>query len=415
MNHDVRSCLSMALAALTLALAGCSPGSDTAVIHVYDAYEGSAPYPNKRPAHVLPTGPMGLTSDNGSDSITLVDLTLNQTVTSFPIGRDPIDNDGPHHLAYDRAAGVVYVALAYPAPVLAPGPHAAHGSSTRAGYVQKLAISEDGADLRPLGEVRVESNPGDIVLSEDGARLVVSHFDLQRALDPKRPIEERRATLALIDPLTIGSASPSRELITTCVAPHGVSLSRPSGDVAYVACYGEDALAIVDLASLTVTRVPVGPSPGDPGSPSYGPYSVVASPDGDSLAIGSTESRDVRLFHPSLAAMDPLVYKTQGAPYFAAWSADGATLYVPTQAPDAIVAFDVGTGDKLVTRSFIADECVSPHEVMIHPSGSPLYLVCEGDHLSPGHVLAIDPATLTTTATMGVGVYPDRLSIGVLP
>src|SRR5690606_32239529 len=128
--------------------------------------------------------------------------------------------------------------------------------------------------------------------------------------------------------------------------------------------------------------------------PSYGPYSIIASPDGDRLAIGNTESRDVRFFLPSTSQMDPLVLKTQGAPYFAAWSADGRTVYVPTQAPDAIIAFDASTGERIATRGFVGAECQAPHEAMLGGDTDTLYLVCEGDHSEPGHVLALDRATL---------------------
>ena len=112
-----------------------------------------------------------------------------------------------------------------------------------------------------LGQVRVDPNPGDIVLSQDGSRLVVSHFDLQRAIANPSNIEAARATLAVIDPeavLLSGSAIPKR--LPICIAPHGVALSKPDGARAFVACYGEDALAVADLndPSAPVKRIPMG-------------------------------------------------------------------------------------------------------------------------------------------------------------
>lgn len=394
---------------LVAAAVGCN-GTDTEPIkHEYDSYQGEA-YPDRRPAFQLPNGDVGLTSDNGSDSVSVLDLVNQKTLGAAPVGRDPVDNDGPHHIAGDRGGGFAYVALAYPAPVIAPGPHAAHGSSSRSGFVQKLALD----DLRVLGEVRIDPNPGDIVLSDDKARLVVSHFDLKKALTPGAAIEDKRATLALLDPAQIlaeGSTDPVR--ITTCVAPHGVALSRPDAKTAYVACYGEDAIAIVNLddPKAEVVRVPIGAGGGQGGAPTYGPYSAVLSPMGKKLAVGDTESKDVRVFDVETRSFDPKVIKTMGAPYFTTWSADESKLFVPTQTPDALLVVDLATGAPVMSRDFDRATCIAPHEAVFSSDGATLYLVCEGDHVVPSVVLALDPATLGTKAVMNVGIYPDRVTI----
>jgi YVTN family beta-propeller protein len=401
------ACVALGLASVL----GCTrTETEEKIVHVYDPYEGPPVYPNRRPTFELPAGDVGLVSNNGSDTISVLDLTTNQVLGSAPVGRDPVDIDGPHHLAGDRARGVAFVALAYPAPALTPGPHAAHGSSVRDGFVQKLALD----DLRVLGEVRVDKNPGDIVLSDDGARIVVSHFDLQKALTVGAGIDDRRATLAVIDSAEVlASGSPDAARITTCVAPHGVALSRPDGARAYVACYGEDVIAVVDVTDpkAEVLRVPVGPSPGGAGQPTYGPYSAVLSPGGQKIALGNTESKDVRVFDVAASAMTPIVIQTLGAPYFMAWSSDETLLYIPTQSPDALVVADAATGTVVASRPFDKATCQLPHETTFNTDDSTLYIVCEGDHKLPGVVLGIDPSTLDTTATLPVGVYPDRLAI----
>jgi DNA-binding beta-propeller fold protein YncE len=385
--------------------AACSGGAE----------EGARPgaqgesFPNRRPKFPLPAGDVGVTSDNGSDTLTVLDLEAFEALGAAPVGRDPVDRDGPHHVAIDRAAGIVFTALAYPAPAVAPGPHAAHGSAARAGYVQKLALD----DLRPLGEVRVEQNPGDIVLSEDGTRLVVSHFDLRRALENDE-LEARRATLALLDPAAVTSASSAAPLlVTTCVAPHGVALSRPSGERAFVACYGEDAVAVVDTTDPAAPPelVSVGPG-GSPGRPLYGPYAAVLSNDGSLLAVSNTVSADVRLFATAERSFRESVLTPSGTPYFAAWAAGDSVLYVPTQNPDGIEAFDVASGERLRRRSFEQDECELPHEVVFGSDPSRLFVVCEGDHAAPSVVLALEPEAFTTLGTLSVGVFPDRLAVG---
>ena len=390
---------------------GCTrTETDEPIVYSYDPYTGPAAYPNRRPQLTAPNGDLGLVSNNGSDTVSALDLVNNKVLGSAPVGRDPVDGDGPSPLAGDRAKGFAYVALTYPAPVLTPGAHSAHGSSSRSGFVQKLALD----DLRILGEVRVDKNPGDVVLSEDGSRLVVTHFDLNKALHPGLKLQEKRATLAVIHPDQILPAgSPDPVQITTCIAPHGVALSRPDGKLAFAACYGEDAIAVVDVTdpSAAVLRIPVGDSPGEPGQPSYGPYSAVLSPTGARLVVGNTESKDVRLFDVTSKTMLPLIIKTQGAPFFVAWSSDEKSLYIPTQSPDTLLVADVGTGDVVTSRTFDKATCKLPHEAVFSTDGATLYVVCEGDHVTPSVILALDPSTLETKATMPVGVYPDRLAI----
>jgi hypothetical protein len=44
-----------------------------------------------------------------------------------------------------------------------------------------------------------------------------------------------------------------------------------------------------------------------------------------------------------------------------------------------------------------------------------VYLVCEGDQVSPSVVLSLDADTLATKLSLPVGVYPDRMVIGGAP
>lgn len=369
-------------------------------------------FPNRRERFELPAGALGLVSNNGSDDLTLLDLDAAEVIGSAPAGRDPIDIDGPHHVALDRARGVVFTALAYPAPTTAPGPHAAHGASQRPGQVLKLALD----DFRPLGAVRVDTNPGDIVLSDDGTRLVVSHFDLLRATR-SRELAAQRATLAILDPAAIqGDGDAAPRFVSTCVAPHGVVLSRPAGELAFVACYGEDAVAIVDTneGGAESELVSVGPG-GTPGNPLYGPYSAVLSHDGTRVALGNTESKEVRFLDVETRSMLSTALLCEGAPYFPAWSADDRHLFVPTQTPDALLVFELGNPRPVQRRSFEPDECERPHEVTFTPDGATLFVVCEGDHVTNSVVLALDPETLEIRTSLPVGVYPDRLAVGGAP
>ncbi len=55
------------------------------------------------------------------------------------------------------------------------------------------------------------------------------------------------------------------------------------------------------------------------------------------------------------------------------------------------------------------DGCISPHEAVLSADEQTLYVVCEGDHMAPGTVVALDTADLSTRWSATAGVYPDRL------
>lgn len=387
-----------------VATLACS-SADPSVIYEYDAYQGDA-FPNKREPLSIPAGGAMFVTNSYEDTLSVLDAAAGHTLGTYPVGRDPVSLDGPHHVSVSEAGDAVYVALSYPAVDTGEGPHAAHGSSVKSGYAQKL----DGRDFHVIGQVRVDNNPGEIVLSKDGKRLVTSHFDLVRALDNLDDIDAARATIAVIDPGTMAlTNSPSPKRIVTCVAPHGMALSEPDGAKAYVACYGEDVVAIVDIEEGTVDRVPVADGASGFGDPQYGPYSASLSPNGDRVAFGNTVSKDVRFLDTATGKMLPLLtLKTLGAPYFPAWSADGKTLVVPLQGPDAVVVFDVETKAQLMYRGFTGDECRLPHVVERMGDGT-FALACEGDHKGAGKVIWLDSSSLATMRAAEVGVYPDAL------
>ncbi|HTN89532.1 MAG TPA: YncE family protein [Sorangium sp.] len=396
-----------ALAAATLA--SCSD-PDPIIENRYGAYAGDA-YPDRRPEIVIPEGGMGVVTDSLSDTISLIALETGERFGVRPVGRDPVTIDGPHRVAVDAAGGALYIALSYPDTAGSVGPHAVHGGSAVAGYVQKLALD----DLRPLGQVRVEANPGDIVISEDGGRVVVSHFDLKRALDNPENLAAARASLAIVDPdavLSQGSAAPT--LIPVCKAANGIALSRPDGARAYVACYGDDALAIVDLTdpNAEVKLVPVGPPlSSDAHASAYGPYAVMMSPDQKTIAVSNTDSREVRFFDVASETFDESrTILTIGAPYFGAWTPDGSAIYIPTQVPGTIVRIGATPDGSAAVSRNISEECLRPHLAELDEEHG-LFIVCEGDQtVTPGKVLRLDPKTLETLSVAEVGLFPDAFA-----
>jgi len=411
--RSLSAALVIAAVVSLVACPSCSHQDGGAVQHVFDPYAGPAPYPDLRPKLALPDGDFALVPSSGSDTLTLIDLADGKTVGAAPVGRDPVALDGPHQVVADRARGLAFAVLSYPGSAANAGQHS-HGSSSVPGWVQVVALD----DLRAVGELRVDPNPGEIALSDDGQRLVVTHFDLTTAANPQLTIDQRRASLAVVDPRTIqpfGTPEPDKLLV--CVAPHGVTLSHPDGAKAFVACYGEDVVAIVDLVDTNapVVRVPVAATvvPDPPvGAPAFGPYAVSLSASGTRLAVSNRDAKELRFLDVAKAAMEPLVVTLLGSPYFSAWSADGAKVFVPMRGLDALAIVDATNGTVVRTKVFDPAACAQPLEAIVPADPAMLFVVCEGNVGVPGAILTLDATTLDVRARAEVGAAPGRTFVG---
>ncbi|MFO0550535.1 MAG: YncE family protein [Polyangiaceae bacterium] len=393
-------------AAALFALAGVACTPDPIIEENYLPYEGEA-YPDRVEPIAYPDGEVALVTDSYSDTVSVIDLATGERIAVRPVGRNPVDLDGPHHITMSsNDPEFAYIGLSYPL-VGATGPHAAHGSSQQIGYVQKLRTS----DLSIVGQVRVDRNPGDILISADGSRLVTSHFDLLRATQNPDDIQAARSTVALVDPTTLApTGSPIPRLITVCVAPHGLAMTAPSGDRLYVACYGEDKIARVDLSATDtpVELFDVGPGVSGFGSPIYGPYVATLSPDDRWVVVSDTVSKDLRFFDTETDTFDDSKTVVMlGAPYFPVFSPDGSKLAVVTQQPDSLVVVDLDGVEPNQVRTFTGDECELPHIVTLQAAGG-YAVVCEGDKKTAGQVIQLDDS-LDIVKTTPVGVYPDAI------
>jgi hypothetical protein len=356
----------------------------------------------------IPTARAAYVTDNGSDAISVVDRDSDRVVT-VPVDLDPTRREAPHHLTIDPAGGRLFVALAFPEPVAAAkkdDPHAGHGNAVSHGMLARLDLTR-----LAVNEAReVDENPGDVLLTHDRSRVLVTHFDMKRAMDVASAGGPTSAMFAALQVWDAGTMTlvGSRPL---CVAPHGVATTKDDR-TAFVACYGSDELAVVDLTSpsLPTARYPLGASPGAPGAPTYGPYSATLSPDGTRVVVGDLEGMDLRVF--DLSAKKFLADKTVnlGARAFIPAFVSATEIVVPMQGPDGIARVNLETG-AIEARVATDDACRAPHVVRVARDGR-VYVVCEGDHVTNGAVLAIDPATLAVTKRWTVGVYPDGIVFG---
>jgi len=348
-------------------------------------------------------------TNNGSDSLSVIDRD-GDTVTTVSVDFDPDGREAPHHLALTNDGEEIFVALAFPpegAPKKKKDPHGGHGGSEEHGQLARLSASR----LAVLETREVDENPGDVVLTHDGTRALVTHYDMKRAM-----------TVA-----AQGNASPStmfaRMLVwdtktfakvgerPICVAPHGTAV-LPDDSAAIVACYGSDELVVVDLTkpSLPVARYPLGNAQGVPGVPRYGPYSVALVPGTSHVLVANLEGKDVRTFDLTARAFEATRTVVLGAKAFMPAAKSATVAYVPLQAPDSLAKIDPATGKILAQVVKSPDECRSPHAFALE--GERVFVVCEGDHKGPGTVLEVDAETLATKRRWTVGVYPDGLAFG---
>jgi len=355
------------------------------------------------------TGDLVLITNNYEDSVSYVDLGRDPPaeIMRLPVGLRPVEREGPHHLALAADGLTMWIAISNFVPGSGSGPHGAHGTGTADGSA--LLVSVASGDL--LASVRVDRNPGDIRLTPDGKRVLVTHFDLARIIGatPGATPAELASRLAIID-----VASRTREaLVTTCPASHGIVVS-PDSRRAYIACW-DDQIAIVDLATAAhpVELVPVLPLPGTIADPECQPYALTLSPDGGTVWVGCFESGELRAYDVARGAMDPTRVAALGsAALFGSYlEGDPATLVVPSQGPDRLAWIDAATGDIRASLAFDRADCILPHVVKPTPDGKHLLVVCEGDRISPGTLVVVAAQTRTVANVVPVGLFPDDIAI----
>jgi DNA-binding beta-propeller fold protein YncE len=348
-------------------------------------------------------------TDNGSDSITVFDRDGDRVV-HVPVDVDPKRHEAPHHLTADSARGRLFVALAFPEPPPADvnpnDPHASHGRAEARGELVRL----DLARLAVNAGVELDENPGDVLLTHDDSRVLVTHFDMKRAMDVASAGGTTSKMFASLQMWDAGKMTlvGSRPL---CVAPHGITTTRDDR-TAFVACYGSDELAVVDLTSpsLPTARYPLGASPGAPGAPTYGPYSATLSPDEKTVLVADLEGMDVRIFDRASKEIRSDRTVPLGARAFMPAFLSATSVLVPLQGPDGFARLDLESG--LVTaRAGTSDTCRAPHVARVAKDGR-VYVVCEGDHVTAGAVVQVDPQTLAIVKRWTTGVYPDAVGFG---
>ncbi|QSQ22102.1 YncE family protein [Pyxidicoccus parkwayensis] len=404
------------LPALALALTACSEDPDLGDARTPPAeIDYAHPDPWAEGTVVPPPGPGGriLITNSLDDTLSLIELNTVGTpdfkeLARVPVGLNPVELEGPHHTAVAPDGSAYYVGISNYVPGGGSGPHGTHGTGSEDGYCLKL----DARDNRLLGSVRVDPNPGDIIVSKDGRTLYQTHFDTLKITEVARrggAQKDMYARLAIIDEATMTRKS----MVDVCPAPHAVRLSSDER-TAYVACWS-DQVAIVDLTTSPpdVKLVGVAASIGTAVSPRHEPYALTLSPTTGEAWVSSMASRQVQVLNPTTRTMDATrtVTGLRGAPMFGAFSSDGRTLYMPYQGADALAVIDPVTGTVQGEVDLASAGCLNVHQITLTPDEKYGLVVCEGDHQGPGTLHAVDLTERTVVGTVRVGIFPDSVSI----
>lgn len=400
--------------ALCAAALGCAetpapPSSDSAGAGGHLPYEGVA-FPSRRASIPAPAGGLGLVANARSDSLSAVDAGGGAVLKTLPVGRDPVTPDNPIAIAAHPDSGAVYVLLAF--QDLHAHLHAGSGSHAQPSYVQKLALS----DLAILGEVELPEEPRGLAISADGSRLVTAHWsspgELAAQMTPDA-LQAARGRLSVIDTATIEPVfSEGAAFGTACIGARAVALTA-DGSRAFVACFDEDAIAVLDLSAAGFPRelVPAGPEPGLPGLPAHGPAALALSPDGATLFFANELTGEVRALDATPGALSAThLFTAQGTPVALA-AGEGGALYLLTREPASVLRLPVAPGGpELEERPLPAEDCAAPAAMALSNTGR-ILIACSGGEGVPGSVVALDASTLALLGSSAVGVDPRAIAI----
>jgi DNA-binding beta-propeller fold protein YncE len=362
-------------------------------------YQGPPAYPSQRTTFPRDGRRLGYIANRFSDTISVVDLDSMTLLGTAPVGRDPVDIDGPFSLTVDPVRRLAYAALGYPQSVVSAH-EAEAGAVPRSGFVQMLSLD----DLSPLGELRVDPSASELALSPDGTELLVTHSDRARASQVTAPIEERRANLGLIaESFRISEGAASVRKLPLCVVPASVVFGK-DGTRAFVACTGEDSLVVVDTVNLAVlSRVKAGVLVANK------PYALVSDTAGQRLLLSNQVARSVVVFTATDEPIQLAIATVTGVPLFPLFVSD-AEFVVPTQDPNALIRVDAATGAIAEETLYSSADCLNPSHARMTVDQR-LFLVCEGDHFHPGALVELDPSSHEITGRVTLGLYPERLTI----
>lgn len=152
---------------------------------------------------------------------------------------------------------------------------------------------------------------------------------------------------------------------------------------------------------------------GETGSPQYEPYAITISPVDGTLWVSNlgASARAISVVDPR-TRMPVRNVRLGSVPQFGLWR--GNTFLVPAWSPDVVAAVDGETFMVTATVPMQTSECTLPHALAASATGR-LFLVCEGDKMSPGSLVELDAQSRASLGAVTLGVFPNGLTFLGVP
>ncbi|MBP6870289.1 YncE family protein [Candidatus Babeliales bacterium] len=247
--------------------------------------------------------------------------------------------------------------------------------------------------------------PNGIAITPDGLTLYVSndYYD----------------EVCIIDALTyVMYARVNDEAEGLFDYPTAIAIT-PDGSTLYVLNgSGDCQVVIVDVATNTVTGVVSGTSLTDP-------VAIAITPDGTTAYVTDSSNNTVSIIDIATNICTGVVDDTLGAfnfPAGLAISPDGTLLYVANYnggegSFGTVSIIDITTASVIGLVDDPGSTFLHPYGIVIHPSGSTVYVANEGDGEFLGSVSIIDVATQTVTGVIDDTLYAfnQPVMLGISP
>lgn len=286
-----------------------------------------------------------------------------------PVGLMPGDIDGAHGIRVSEDGQYWYVTIAHGAPY---------------GSVWKFAAGPDTlVDKSQLGRF-----PATMAVTPDGEFLLAANFNLHGDMVP--------STVSVVYTPTMQELAK----VETCVMPHGSRINA-EGTKQYSACMHSQQVVEIDLESFEVSArldMPPGCNPTwvEPGEGERANRFVY---------VACNKADEVLEVDVELGAVSRR-FPTGRAPYNLDVTADGSLLVATLKAAQAVVVFDLTTGEELA--QIATSESVT-HGIVVSPDGHFAFVSNEAVGSTKGTLDVIDLRTLERVASVALGLQPGGI------
>jgi hypothetical protein len=338
--------------------------------------------------------------DAASDELAVIELVGDtaRAIAARPVRIDPIASNGLAAIVVDPARRSLFVSVAPPIPPHPPGPHSTHVLVPQEGAL--IALSLD--TLRERARARTEPFSQTLSQSADRSSLWVASFEYLRALDVRIPQEERGGAVTVFDADSLATLAQGRP----CLVPAAIA-EEATADRAWIACFGEDALASVQRRGAAITtqqRFAVGSPAGRYPAIRFAPQHVALDLSRGRAWVANHDTRE--LVALALADGAPIArVSLEGRPTQPLIDAEG--LLVATFEPGSVVRVE---GDRATSRIALDESvCVQPRAITRSPDRR-VFVLCGGDERRAGALLELSSNATSVLRRFAIGQRPSAVA-----